>query len=238
MLRTFTSKSVLHPLFSGTDQVLYHLISYKFEYLTLQFFLIFFLQFTHHLFENIYPPMIRKFMLVVATFFCLVILLPIYEMSSILSVINFELLIFCSYITYSFAAAILQRSSQFGSELNLIVIFTFILLAIIINDMLHVQAVFETGRYFHIGFIFFIMGLSFILARKNTLAFKYAKQRKREVEQLNRDLLIAKDEALAASQAKSAFLMVMSHELRTPLNHIMGYSSLLQEEVAITHNMI
>jgi PAS domain S-box-containing protein len=33
--------------------------------------------------------------------------------------------------------------------------------------------------------------------------------------------------ALAASEAKSAFLAVMSHELRTPLNAILGYSDLM-----------
>jgi signal transduction histidine kinase len=37
--------------------------------------------------------------------------------------------------------------------------------------------------------------------------------------------------ALAASEAKSAFLAIMSHELRTPLNAIIGYQSLLTEGI-------
>jgi PAS domain S-box-containing protein len=37
--------------------------------------------------------------------------------------------------------------------------------------------------------------------------------------------------ALAASDAKSAFLATMSHELRTPLNAIIGYQSLLKEGI-------
>jgi signal transduction histidine kinase len=37
--------------------------------------------------------------------------------------------------------------------------------------------------------------------------------------------------ALAASDAKSAFLATMSHELRTPLNAIIGYQSLLKEAI-------
>lgn len=43
------------------------------------------------------------------------------------------------------------------------------------------------------------------------------------------ELRIARDRALAAQRAKTAFLSNLSHELRTPLNAIIGYSDLLQE---------
>jgi PAS domain S-box-containing protein len=42
----------------------------------------------------------------------------------------------------------------------------------------------------------------------------------------------AENRALAASRAKSAFLANMSHELRTPLNAVLGYTELLQNDVA------
>lgn len=53
------------------------------------------------------------------------------------------------------------------------------------------------------------------------------RERTRELTEANAELAEARDEAEAASRAKSAFLATVSHEIRTPMNGVLGAMELL-----------
>jgi signal transduction histidine kinase len=52
------------------------------------------------------------------------------------------------------------------------------------------------------------------------------------LESKHEEAIKAREEAIEANKTKSAFVANMTHELRTPLNAIIGYSEMLQEDLA------
>ncbi len=69
------------------------------------------------------------------------------------------------------------------------------------------------------------------LENQNQILEEKVKERTKELERRNLELIAAKEHAEESDKLKSEFLNQMSHEIRTPLNDVLSFTNLLREEM-------
>ncbi|MDD6812090.1 MAG: ATP-binding protein [Lachnospiraceae bacterium] len=89
----------------------------------------------------------------------------------------------------------------------------------------------DFGKYSRLGMTFFclVMAGGHILK----IARNYSDsllENARLLKEENEQLVLAKNQALAANEAKSSFLANMSHEIRTPINAVLGMDAMIIKE--------
>jgi len=68
-------------------------------------------------------------------------------------------------------------------------------------------------------------------AIRNAQLFNGQLESNKALEESNKNLIIAKEEAEKSDRLKSEFLAQMSHEIRTPIHILMSYSNLIRDEI-------
>ncbi len=145
--------------------------------------------------------------------------------------------------THLIAKGFIERSVVallFISGLNLLLVtFVFFLVQSMINQPLSNMAGYLAGidpanpgeNKLHLPTKHQNNELGLLAASANNL-LQAISEKSAERERLLLEMQEARAAAEAANIAKSQFIAKMSHELRTPLNAVIGYSEILQEEVA------
>jgi signal transduction histidine kinase len=86
-----------------------------------------------------------------------------------------------------------------------------------------------------IGFTFlafYIFAINRRLLSAKSAQDKLMKELEERVSERTEDLLVAKEQAEQANQAKTEFLSSMSHEFRTPMNAILGFAQIIKYDVS------
>jgi len=91
-------------------------------------------------------------------------------------------------------------------------------------------AVLAHAQVWIIGGLVVVIALAALLGLRIRSLFAGLARKDRDLASTMRDLVVARDLAEAASNAKTEFIANMSHEVRTPLNGVLGMAQALERE--------
>jgi signal transduction histidine kinase/CheY-like chemotaxis protein len=193
------------PVFSWT-------MLHKIEFLTFSLSVWAFASFIRVIFPNESSPAFHRLTCTVSLAYSAMILsTPSLWYASLLQVFQAATIVIACYILYVIIkAAADKRTGSIAILVGFIVLF-----AAVVNDILHQNQLIHTRFLAPAGLFILLFSQAVVIAIRFSRAFD-------SVERL-------KEEAEAASLAKTQFIANMSHELRTPLNAVIGMAGLMSE---------
>lgn len=204
-------------------------------------------------FENITEGIYKKISAVVLIFSVvnalLQILLQLFNVRDFMEMVIFSHILIFATSVYAMVMCfnVLKMMGRKDKETILTIIAIVFMGVGAIIDLLrqHIVRVGDFGRYSRIGFTGFgiimvyihVMRISRLFAANAENAARILQLEKEKVEEQNKMLVLAREEAETAKQeaqdasrAKSSFLANISHEIRTPINAVLGMDTMILRE--------
>jgi signal transduction histidine kinase len=209
-------------------------LGYSLDYLTMYVAAPTFLEFIRNIFPSEANKKVIRVLQSICILFCILVitLSPVY-FGNTLSPYQSILLIIIINIIYLLFKAILNKRQ--GAWFFLFGFFIFTIS--IINDILYVRNIINTGLYVPAGLVAFIFSQSYLLSARFSKAFSDAKEARLMAEEQRQLVQTAKEEIERLGRAKDEFLANLSHEIKTPLVTIYGYSELLTMEEGLPESI-
>ncbi|WP_026702580.1 sensor histidine kinase [Salibacterium aidingense] len=203
----------------------------KIEYWSACAAITFFLLFIHAQYKEDSDRRIRNgFLFLFAMIFLFILVTPARVYTEGMLVLQGSSVLAISYLIYVLITA--MRNQRRGARAHVAAMT--ILLAFVVNDVLHYNHVVNTGETVSIGMFFYLFAQSFILSNVFTKALNDSEQLSERLEKVNQTLeekvkkrtkkLSEANKDLEQSyKARRELMSNISHELNTPLTSIQGY---------------